>query len=111
MDTFRATYSTLCELLQGTPFEADAATAAEFAKSEDDMRAALEERLFALTELMWLLCGAVVPGWANPDAEQLECDLATVVGTVGMVAARAAYKDKFLVEAKSKFKTVEEKIQ
>lgn len=37
MNAFRTTYPTLCELLAGTPFEADAAAAAEFAKSKEDM--------------------------------------------------------------------------
>jgi len=110
MNAFRATYPTLCELLAGTPFEADAAAAADFAKSKEDMKAALEERMFALNELMWLLCGALFPEWANSDATQLEQDLATVVRTVGIASARTAYKDKFLVEAKSKIQNAKDKI-
>jgi hypothetical protein len=101
----------LCELLEGTPFDADANAAAEYARSKEDMKTALQERAFALNELMWLLCGAVFPEWANSDAAKLESDLATIVATVGIGAARAAYKDKFLVEARSRIKNVEEKIQ
>jgi hypothetical protein len=100
MNAFRATYPTLCEFLAGTPFEDDARVAAGIAKSKEDMKAALEGRVFALNELMWLLCGAVFPEWANAEATQLEQDLAAIVGTVGIAAARTAYKEKFLVEAK-----------
>jgi hypothetical protein len=79
MNAFRATYPTVCEFIAGTPFEG---------------------RVFALNELMWLLCGAVFAEWENAEATQLEQDLAAIVGTVGIAAARTAYKEKFLVEAK-----------
>ncbi len=75
------------------------------------MKAALQGRMFALNELMWLLCGAVVPEWANPEAVQLEDDLSTIVETVGMAAARTAYKEKFLVEAKSKIQDAKNKLE
>ena len=111
MDAFRAAFPRLCELLEGKPFESDATATAEYAKSKDDMKAALEGRVFALNELMWLLCGAVVPEWANPEASQLESDLAAIVAAVGIAAARTAYRDKFLVESKSKFRDAEQKHQ
>jgi len=110
MDAFRATVPTLCELLKGTPFEADATAAADLADAPVDMKAALQRRAFRLNELMWLLCGAVVPEWANSEAVQLERDLAAIVGTVGMAAARTAYKDKFLVEARSKIQDPQAKL-
>ena len=111
MDIFRTEYPTLCELLKGTAFEGDARAAVELARSIDDMKIALKNRIFALNELMWLLCGAVVPEWANSEAANLETGLATIVGTVGMVATRDAYKEKFLVEGKSRIKNAQDKIQ
>ena len=111
MDAFRATYPTLCELLAGTAFEDDARAAAEFAKSKEDMKAALEGQVFALSEFMWLLCGAVFPEWANSEATQLEQDLAAIVDTVGIAVARTAYRDKFLVESKSKIQDAKNKLE
>ncbi len=111
MDAFRNTFPMLCELLEGTSFDNDAMDAAELAKSEEDIKAAFESRVFSLNQLMWLLSGAVVPQWANSEASQLESDLATIVGTVGMAAARAAYRDKFLVEAKCKTQNSKDKTQ
>lgn len=109
MDAFRIDFPMLCDLLEGTPFQADASTATEFAESKEDMKAALEGRMFALNELMWLLCGAVIPEWANPEAATLENDLATIVRTVGIETARTAYREKFLVEAKSRIKNADDK--
>lgn len=111
MDAFRETYPTLCELLACTAFEADATNAVAFAKVEEDLKEALMGRVFELNELMWLLCGAVVPAWANFEAIQLENDLAAVVGSVGIDIARSAYKEKFLVESKSKIKDPKAKVQ
>lgn len=71
MNAFRSTYPTLCELIEGTPFDDNATAAVDLAKSKQDMKAALKGRVFALNELMWLLCGAFVPEWANAEAVQL----------------------------------------
>jgi hypothetical protein len=49
---------------------------------------------------LWPHGADVFPEWANSEATQLEQDLAAIVGTVGIAAARTAYKEKFLVEAK-----------
>ena len=111
MDVFRVSFPTLCELLKGTSFERDAAAAVEFAKSRDDIKAALDERVFGLNELMCLVVGGVVPDWTNSDANRLESDLATVVATVGIEEARRAYREKFLVEAKSKMQDPKSKMQ
>ena len=111
MNAFRSTYPTLCELLEGTPFDDNATAAVDLAKSKQDMKAALKGRVFALNELMWLLCGAFVPEWANAEAVQLEEDLASVVNSVGIAAARTAFREKFLVEAKSKIQNEQDKIQ
>jgi hypothetical protein len=104
MDVFRAIYPTVCEVLVGTSFESDAKAAVEYFKSKDDMKTALDGRMFGLNELMWLLCGAVVQDWASSEADQLERDLATIVRTVGIDIARTTYKQKFLVEANSRVK-------
>jgi hypothetical protein len=106
MNIFTSAFPTICELLAGTSFEDDGIAATELAQSKDEMKAALQERVFALNELMWLLCGAVVPDWMDPQAVQLENDLSVVVGTVGIAAARTAYKDKFLVDDKNKLEDV-----
>ncbi len=110
VDVFRAAYPTVSELLEGTPFEADATVASEFAKSKEDMKSALMGRAFALNELMWVLCGAVFPEWVNTDAAELESDLAAVVRNVGIIAARTAYKEKFLVEARSRIQDPKTKL-
>jgi len=111
MEAFRIAYPTLFQLLEGTPIEADATAAAALAQSRNDMKEALQGRIFALNELMWLLCGAVVPEWANPEAAKLESDLASIVGAVGIDIARATYRNKLLVEATTKIQDPEAKLQ
>ena len=70
MNAVRATYPTLCEFLAGTPFEDDARVAAGIAKSKQNMKAALEGRVFALNELMWLLCQRTTDSRREPDQSQ-----------------------------------------
>jgi hypothetical protein len=99
---FQTQYPTLWDLLQGTPFEDDARAAIQFSQAKERMKSALQERQFRLSELMWLLCGAVLPEWTNSEAAQLESDLCIIAGALGIGVAQTAYREKFLVEARSK---------
>jgi len=99
-NAFTTAYPYLSQLLGGSDFNADVANALEVgqgATAMDNMREALEGGLFNLNELMWLICGAAVPELTDPVGAELECNLGVVVKAVGLDSARAAYRDKLLV--------------
>ena len=99
-DILHSTYPTLCQLLAGSGFDADIAAAIDMAQGpnmEEDIRTALEGGLFDLNELMWLVCGTVVPDLSDSAGKELERNLASIVDTLGIEVARASYHDKLIV--------------
>jgi len=102
-DAFRTMYPNICEILQGSPLEDDIAAAISFfQEGEESLKEALEAGVFKLNELMWLLAGAIVPGFTDPAGVALESDLAVIVAQVGFDVARRTYRDKLLVDDSKK---------
>jgi len=94
----RTAFPNLFTMLTGSSLEADAANAVAWAQEGDDtLRTALEEKLFTLNELMWLLAGAADPNLDDPAGRALEADLTAIIRVLGPDLVRTAYRDKLLV--------------
>jgi hypothetical protein len=108
-NAIQMTYPTLSQLLAGSVFDSDADLAIELGRSpkgSDDLREALEAGLFKLSELMWLLCGAVDPEFADSSGSDLENNLASIVTVVGLEVARSSYRGKLLVNKRDTLEDV-----
>ena len=106
-DPIRAVFPTLCDLLTDSPVDRDIDAALDFAKEGGDaLWEALRGGLFTQSELMWHLTSPLDPDLYTGNVRELEANLAEVVRTLGMSAARAAYRKKLLVNKKETFEDV-----
>jgi hypothetical protein len=94
--TFEIAYPNLWKLLDGSAFQAEASGAEKMEIS--DFKACLQK--FEFTDLMNLLCGALVPDWQNVNGAELEANIATIVGALGLEKTRTTFRDKLLVRDK-----------
>lgn len=92
------TYPSVWKLFAGTDFEDDAVLAESLKHSE--FKEHLSKKQFKFTDLMFLLCGALVPDWKNIDGEELDANVATIVGILGLEKTQTTFRDKLLVRKK-----------
>ncbi len=102
--SIRSSFPSICQILQNSDLDEDIAAAIDIATDgEERLRQALTDGLFKLTELMWLVSGAIFQNFADPDARNLERGLSTIIKHVGFEAARRTYRDKLLVNDRNTF--------